>query len=597
MKTSKRAAKTKYPFLPVILIIVLGFGVYANSLKGMFILDDDYLIKNNIYVKNWAHISKLFSEHIGAGSGELSNLYRPIQMLTYMIDYSLWKSDVRGYHLTNILLHVLAALTLFWLVNILYDNRLISLFTSILFLVHPIHTEAVAYISGRADSLALLFMIVSFIFYLKFYNKENLIFYMTAVLSYALALLSKETSLIFPILLILYHYSFEKRFKLKLFLPIIILFLINISLRLTVLNFPLPKITSPIPNLFQRIPSFFVAIPNYIKLLILPFNLHMEYGQRLFRLTHPMAMLGILILFTSLTYAFKIRKTHGLIFFSVFWFFISLLPVSNIWFINAYMAEHWLYLPSIGFFLILAKGLSYLYETKKLRTFTTLFAVSSLSFYSFLTVKQNTCWREPIVFYERTLKYAPDSVRMYLNLANKYIGIGRQEDAASLYRTIIKIDPNYAGAYNNLAVLSFRSGKREDAINLYKKAIELNPNYTDAYNNLAAIYCETGRKEEAINLYNKVLTLNPNYVPAYVALGVEYFSQGKQKEAIDLLRKAMEINPDYAQAYFNLSVAYFKQGQYELAIENCDKAKALGYVDPNLLEALKPHRIKKVLTK
>ncbi|GAF76422.1 unnamed protein product, partial [marine sediment metagenome] len=145
--------------LAIVLIIILGFVVYSNSLNGKFIWDDEYLIKNNVYIRSFSYLPKIFSEDIGTGAEKKYYFYRPLQMITYMIDYSLWKLNVRGYHLTNTLLHILAALTIYWLINILFGDRPLSLFASLFFVAHPIHTEAVAYISGRADPLALLFML------------------------------------------------------------------------------------------------------------------------------------------------------------------------------------------------------------------------------------------------------------------------------------------------------------------------------------------------------------------------------------------------------------------------------------------------------
>ena len=163
---------------------------------------------------------------------------------------------------------------------------------------------------------------------------------------------------------------------------------IYIVLRLTVLRFLLPHISRS-TTLFQRIPGFFVAITNYIRLLFLPLNLHMEYGAKLFYLTNPQAIIGILILSSLLIYAFRIRNSK-LTFFSISWFFVALLPLSNLYPINAYMAEHWLYLPSIGFFLLLSQGLNYLYTNKNLKVFTAILTITLLIFYSSLTIKQNT---------------------------------------------------------------------------------------------------------------------------------------------------------------------------------------------------------------
>ena len=160
--------KTKDIVISVALLIVLGFVVYGNSLCGEFLYDDILLVRDNIHIKDWTQIGSIFTKSIGSGyfAGKLVS-YRPLQMFTYMIDYSLYGLDVRGYHLTNTLIHILVALAVYWFINILYKKNILSLLASLLFLVHPIHTEAVSYISGRADPLAALFMLLCFIFYIK----------------------------------------------------------------------------------------------------------------------------------------------------------------------------------------------------------------------------------------------------------------------------------------------------------------------------------------------------------------------------------------------------------------------------------------------
>ena len=153
--------------LSLVLIALLGFGVYAESLQGEFLLDDYVLVKDNVRIKSWFNLPRLFTEQIAAGGGRKWHAYRPLQMITYMTDYSLWRLNPRGYHFTNILLHLAAALSIFWLVNLLFGDRLTSLFTTLLFVAHPVHTGAVSYISGRADSLAAAAMVLCLVFYLK----------------------------------------------------------------------------------------------------------------------------------------------------------------------------------------------------------------------------------------------------------------------------------------------------------------------------------------------------------------------------------------------------------------------------------------------
>ena len=583
--------ENKIIYRSIVIIIILGLAVYANSLNGKFIWDDEPLVKYNLHLRSWSGIPKIFTQDLGAGTGREYNFYRPLQIFSYRIDYCLWRLEAQGYHLTNILLHILTALAIYWLVNILYDNRLLSLFTGAFFVVHPVHTEAVAYISGRADSLALLFMLLSLIFYIKHLRFKKTSVYILSVLSYILALSSRESSLIVPLLLLLYHYTFGKRVAVKRFLPILMVTLLYVVFRVTALSSVLPDL-SPYPPLIQRIPTFFVAMTDYVGLLLLPLNLHMEYGSRLFNFGDLKVITGILIMAALLIYVFKKRRAKGLVFFSISWFLVTLLPVSHVYPLNAYMAEHWLYLPSIGFFLVLAKGFAYIYRAKNFRMFAIVFIITLLAFYSYLTIRQNDYWKEPISFYKKTLEYAPDSSRIHNNLGIAYGAIGKYEDAIISYQKALEFSPDYVNAHYNLGTAYDAIGKREEeAIAAYKKAIELDPDYSAAYNNLGNIYSNMGRNDEAMALYEKATEINPDYKDAHYNLGNEYRGIGRNKEAIASYKKAIELDPYDAATHNNLAVAYYYEDQYELAVKHCDRAIELGFrVHPEFLKNLEPYR-------
>jgi tetratricopeptide (TPR) repeat protein len=535
--------------ISIILIAILGFSVYFNSLGGKFIWDDRYLVRDNPYIKSFSNIGDVFTKDIGAGAGIKSNSYRPLQLVTYMLDYAFWGLDVRGYHLTNVLLHIFTALCLYWLLNIFLKDNLVSLFAASLFVIHPIHTEAVSYISGRADSLAALFMLLCFIFYVK--NGRSFIF---MVLSFAAALLSRENSLILPVLLLVYHYAFREKVNVKSFLSLLSMTGLFLLLRLVFLKPLAPDILAS-TTAWQRLPGFFVALTNYTRLLFLPFNLHMEYGDKLFSFKQPGAIIGMVILLALLSYVIKKRESRGIVFFSLIWFFIALLPSSNLFPINAYMAEHWLYLPSMGFFSIAAIGLGYLYKTKRFRVVSVVVIIGIIVFYSIITIKQNNYWKEPIAFFKRTVKYNPGSARAFNDFGIAYREAGREEEAIRAFRKTIEINPQHADAYSNLANLYNSLGEKEEAIALFEKAIEINPYYTQAYNNLGNVYGSMGEYDQAIELYNKALT----------------------------------IDPEFAQVYSNLAAAYFKKGEYRVAFQYYDRAEELGCVNPELRKLLEPY--------
>jgi pentatricopeptide repeat protein len=611
----------------IIFIIILGATIYSNSLGGHFIWDDAGLIKENIYIRSWSSLPQVFTKNIWAGITESSTVYRPLQMVTYLADYSLWKLDARGYHLTNILLHISAALALYWLVNLLFNQRILALFSSLIFISHPVQVEAVSYISGRADPLAAIFILLSCGFYVKFLETKRIVAQGAMLLSFILALLSRENALILPVLLILYHYTFKKKLKFQQFWPVLSIAGIYIILRLAFINtvfYDNPAKTT----LIQRLPGFLAAVTNYTGILFWPFGLHMEYGNRLFSFFSPEAILGSSIILLLLIWVCKSKPVDKPVFFSISWLMIALLPVSNLYPLNAYMAEHWLYLPLIGFSVILAKAFTSLYLTGRFRWMALSLFICLLASYSYLTIRQNIYWRSELSFYKRTLEYAPGSARAHNNLGLLYSGLGNKNAAMQEYLKAIAIDPGLACAYRNLGDLYCEAGNSAQGIQMYLAAIRINPRYAEAYNNLGNVYVALGRNREALKYCRRALEFNnalpaayynlgnayynlgqndlsikmleksvqlaPDYLEAYNNLASGYAQMGNFDEAIKLWNKCIKLEPDFMTAHFNLSVFYFKLKQYGEAIRHCDRVVALGgKVDVRFLEKLKPFRDKK----
>ncbi len=551
-------AKRRGPYLQVILIITLGFIVYCNSLNGQFIWDDEFLIKDNRYIKSLFFIKDIFTHHIGAGAYVEHNFYRPLQLISYLFDYSLWGENVVGYHLVNLLLHILTALAVYRLIWGIFSDRRFSFFTSLLFIIHPVHAEAVSYISGRADPLAALFALLCFIFYTKQLTAGSNKTYILMLLSYIAALLSKEYTLILPLLLIAHNYLFRKKIFNKYVFSILGLAFIYLILRLTVLNFE-PAVINQASSLAQRVPGCFVAISQYFRLLLLPFDLHMEYGKKIFNFHDPKAITGFILALIFLIYAFLKRKIRKLEAFGIFWFFISILPFLNLYPINAYMWEHWLYFPSIGFFLIAASVFENAYKNERYRIISVVSIISCVIFYSYLTIKQNTYWQKSVPFFERVLKYVPDSARIYNNLCSDYILIGKNREAIGLCNKALELEPANSTVYFNLGNAYSNIGDKQKAIEAYQTALKIKPDYLNAYNNLAAVYSNSAEIDKAIELWDK----------------------------------AVRIDPGFALAHFNLAIFYFSKKQYSLAIKHCDQVIELGYkVDSKFLKQLEPFRDK-----
>jgi len=542
-------------WVAILLIVVLGASVYANSLQGDYIWDDEHLVKNNAYIRDPGNLAGIFTKkEIRKEYG----FYRPIQEASYMADYALWRGNVMGYHLTNTLLHILAALAVFWILNLLFGRMLLSLVAAGLFVVHPVHTEAVAYISGRADTLAGLFLLLAFVSYIKQTGPPSTeasggvihppegqdgpspFLLGVMLLSYAAAILSKEISLIFPVLLIFYHAVFRKgRGGAPLF-AVLGATGLYVLVRLTLLRHFMAVVEAE-TTLLQRLPGFFVALTEYIRILLLPFSLHMEYGQGLSSWSNPQTTSGVILFAVLLLAAIKKHRTAPLITFSIGWFFLTLLPQANLFPVNAFMSEHWLYLPSIGFFILIAAGVDHFYRERNARVILVIPAAAAL-FFSVLTIRQNIYWSDPIIFYRKTLAYAPESTRLL----------------------------------NDLGILTYKEGDADEATALLQRAISLKPDYAEAYNNIGSIHREAGRLDEAAAYFTKAIEIDPTYAEALNNMAIVAFLKGDPQRAIPLFKRAITLQPDFAQAHYNLATALFQMKETGLAEHYLDKARSLG---------------------
>lgn len=565
-----------FRILPFALIVLLGFASYANSLNGAFLFDDEVLIENNVFIKDLSKAGQFFVSGIGTGAGAgFESFYRPLLMLSYSLNYALAGLDVRIYHLTNLLLHVMAALVFYAAAGLILRNRAAALAAALIFVVHPVHTEAVSYISGRADMLAAVFILLAFVLYMK--QIQEGVTLTKAVLcigALAAALLSKEYALFFPLLILAYHGVF--RFKANWSLLTGVGFVIGgyMLFRMLFLQTTLPASAGALDDLGGRLPGVFAALFSYVKLLILPYPLHMEYGLKIFAWSDPAVIAGVIIVITAAAWVYINRQNKVLVFASL-WFVLMLLPVLNLYKINYYMAEHFLYLPSAGFFMAAAFYWQNAYERRDARPFAIALLVLVLAVFIVLTIKQNDHWKVPRALFTHTLKYAPDSYRSYNNLARIDEKEGRIEEALSNYSKAIALNSDDHLAYNNRGALYASKGDYARALEDFAKTMELRADYAPVYDNWGHVHDMKGDRLSALKGYTKAIELNPYYALAYNNRGSLYIEMGQYDRAIDDLSKAVLFNPQLASAYNNRANAYAAMKDYARAISDYTQAMTI----------------------
>lgn len=563
------------PFAPFILLAALVIAAYSNSLSGKFLLDDDLLIKDNDYIKSWSHFPKLFTEDMGGNSGYVYRFYRPVQLVVDMIGYSIWKLDVRGYHVTSIFFHIAVVFALYGLIITLFKDSILALFTAMLYGVHPINSESVAAISVIGDPIVAFFILISLALYVKHSESPGVPAYFLVYPAYLMALFTKESAIMFLAIILLYHAAFRVKVRIPQIIGLAAVagsYLVFRGLFFKGTKMGLPPDMSP-AGIISRMPGVFVAVSGYIRELLWPFGLHMGHEHRLFSMANAAAIAGLaMVIAAVLLFAFAVRRRNALVCFAIGWFFIWLAPTSNLYPISFYMSDHYMYLPSIGFFLIIGWLLRLAYGTKALKALALAAVVILTGFYTVRTAQQNMYWKDAVTFYERTLRFTPQSTRSLNNLAGRYLLAGDLQKAEGLYKRVLDVDPNFALAYYNLAIICYKEGKYDEAAKRCAAALALDPRYAPAYNELGLIYWAAGKRDEAVAAYERSIAVSPDNPVAMRNLAIAYSSLGRKEKAAGLLKEAARVRPDYIEAYYDLSGVYIDMGRTEEAVSAITRA-------------------------
>ncbi|KKS88141.1 MAG: hypothetical protein A3G02_01370 [Candidatus Yanofskybacteria bacterium RIFCSPLOWO2_12_FULL_44_13b] len=558
-------------WLPIaVLMIAAGFVYFFNLNNKLFWDDSDWII-NNIFVHefSWTNIKFWFTHDVLAGVGLQSNYYRPFLFLTFALNYIVAGAQPLFWHLTSNFIHIANAILVFFLLRGLElgisksQKTAVAFLTALIFSIHPLQTEAVTYISGRGDLLVVFFMLLS----LLFFDKAGTKYLFLSLLSLILALLSRETAIIFPLLALVYYVSFrsEGRFirsikqgLIKLWPYFAVVFIYGI-LRLTVLNFQntLNFYSAPnaySENLLYRIFTFMHVLVDYFKLLLVPIGLHMERSMTVnTSLFQWPVWLGAGITAGILGIGYFFYKKN-ITYFRIWlfgWgvFFIGLGPVSGITPINALIYEHWLYLPMIGFWFIVSFYLIQIFDNRNAlllkiqgRTLLVIALAVYLLFFSFQSVKRNILWGKPVDFYKDILRYEPSSTRINNNLGNTYYNQGNIGEAEFYYRKAIESGDAFAQPYYNLGTILQSRGKIDEAVKLFDRAIEINPAFYYPYQNLAFIYAQRGDLTKAADNIEKLKMIIPNNPRVYYNSALVYLALNNREKALVDVQKGLEFS-------------------------------------------------------
>jgi tetratricopeptide (TPR) repeat protein len=586
-------------FLRPFLLTLAIFVAYAPALRNDFVWDDTALILRDPLIRSWELVPEAF-QHFLFTDATPSDFYRPIQRLTYLADYAAFVFRPAGFHFTSILCHVGAAVALLLLANELLrgwnveerKRRWIGFIAALLWAVHPVNTAAVAYISGRADPLAAFFGFLGLYCGIRVApaTRANrwLLQIATAIL-FLLSALSKESSLIFPLLWIAVL-LLRKSWRQLLPASVVAVFVAvgYLSLRLPAEHFAAPQLRPPPPLLVRPI-IVARAFAEYTGLVVFPANLHMDRDVE----SNPsgpsdasvrgaawrelQTLAGIVLIAATIYWLIRTRKTDSTVFGCLVLAGLAYVPVSGAFSLNANIAEHWLYLPLAFLFLAATIALS-----RPRIPASVVASVAGLLIVGFAvrTFLYTLDWKNQRTFLERTIAAGGDSPRMLINLASQELHDGQLDAAKRHLDAALGKEPNQPFAVINLAVVAIRKEDYPTAREILNRAKDLPVVDAQAHELLAILEIKEHERVELLRFRLASRTGPPNW--RIERRYIEALDQtGNTGAAIKELAACLKTQWYRAESWQLLSRLFAKTGATREANEALEQAKAY---DVHLLE-------------
>jgi Flp pilus assembly protein TadD len=561
-------------------IVAVTFIAFSPTLSDGFTnWDDEKYVTNNPYL---GHFS---IDNVKNNLLFKYGYYQPLTMLSYMVDFAAFQLRPAGYHFTNILLHCINALLVFALILGLTGRYKISVLVSLLFALHPLRVESVAWVSERKDVLSALFYFLSLLSYIRYVKKPQRRSYLSCMLFFVLSLLSKPMAISEPLVLLLIDYLMNKKPDKK-NLTKKIPFLAVAALW-AILAYATQKSTGAIseyPSFWLRMCVPFYGMLFYIVKTIVPvhlsafypFPVNLDAGLKAQILLSPLLMIGIA---AAVYYSHRFSKKAV---FGALFFLVTIAPVLQIVPIGKFIvAERYSYIPLIGGYFVFAEGLAYVYNNKlknnpavKKVLFTCLCML--LFVFGCMTFQRCGVWKDSLTLWNDVIAQFPVAFA-YNHRGVAYHAKGDYNLAIRDYTRAIALEPNYAMAYNNRG-LAYKSINNNDwAINDYTQAIKLDSTFAQSFTNRGITYHAKGDYDRAISDYTQAIALNPKYVKAFTDRGAAFQLKGDYDRAISDYTQAILFDPRFAEAYTNRGLAYHAKGDDGRAVEDLKKACGLGY--------------------
>ena len=591
----------KSPACLAAVVFLFSFLLYANTIGHSFVWDDfDIIVRNEaVRTLDTQTVKYIFTHESWPVPHREGRYYRPLVTLSYHLNYQLAGENPKGFHLANVLLNSVVCTLVFLFVWLLFRNTGIGFVSALLFAAHPTHTESVAWVAGRTDVIATLWMLVSLICYVLFKKRRRLLPLVASLVAFFLALLSKELAVCLLLVVGLLELGpFERVlarpgkttdggtrrrdtfFPLVLFLCVLGLFLILRQGAIGTLTWQHPPIA---PGTLGRMALPLSIFAGYVFKVFFPVLLNGEYDAPVpGSFAHPHVVAGAILLVVVLWGTWRFRRVPAIVLGTGIFLF-GLGPVLNVIPIGEVSADRFLYFPSLGVALVLGWVFSSALfsrrpefalprgDTNQLRISRLLGRNLSLLFLVVLllyvgrTVTRNRDWRNNAVFYAKTVAQSPNSPRAHVNFGNVAREKGDIATAVVEYETAIRLEPNDAEALSNLGGIYARQNKYDEAIRLLERALATWSDNAQLNKNLGMLYLakkQYGKAEQHIDI---ALTLDPDDIQAHFVLGLLRVEQRDLASARHHFERAIDGGPEFHMSYYHLAVIERDMGNDELA--------------------------------
>ncbi len=553
MKIAGLSANNRKHLLDCVLLTLAALLVYGRLVGADFQAswDDNVYILNNgvVHGFSWEHIRSAFC----IGTGNIGQ-YNPLALLSFMLDYTFWGLNPGGYHLTNIIIHLLNGLLVYRLITKLHGDRLVSLAAAALFLLHPVQVESVAWISERKGLLSLFFMLIAWERYLVYRaaatDKRGLA-YGLSLLCFLLSLLAKTASVVLPVILLSYDWCFASKDKRVFFrdkVPFVVVAVIFAAIEIYAEQ---PDKGGSLAGYHGGSPlaTFFTMLPvfcRYLRLLVWPAGLNIEHWpsvHRAFDLEVAGAILLLAVIFAAGVFLFRRERRLG---FWFLFFWVGLLPVSQIVPLFLLMYEHYLYLPIIGFAALAGSGVAFVRSRVPYPLVITVLLAFWIAALSEVSFQRTAVWRNSLSLFTDSATKSPGAFRVWWVLGG-------------IYRL---------------------SGDFPAAQRSYEKSLELNPKSTDVLWELGNMHAERGEFDKGFHYLDRLHAINPTYVKGWDTHGDIHRDRREYAEAEEAYLRVMELQPDAVEVDVSLAALYRLWGRLNQARFFYDQAEQHGGNDP-----------------